>query len=175
MTAEQRVRRRLYRRRALICLVSAALIFSAAHATHAKWRFAVDRSEHACLYPYRWFLVSMGQVEPSAGQIVTFKAKGIPLYEDGTLFTKQVLAGPGATVRVGPFGVQVDGVDLPYTDEGLQALASSSSTADFNRAREYQVGPGEVFVTGTNPRSYDSRYYGPIAVDQIIGSARPLW
>jgi len=175
MTAEQRARRRTYRRRALVCLVSAAMIFSAAHLAHAKWRVAVDRSEHACLYPYRWFLVSLGVPDTQPGQIVTFKAKGIPLYEDGTLFTKQVLAGPGATVQVGPFGVKVDGVELPFTDEGLQLLASSGPGTAFDQAREFTLAEGEIFVTGSNPRSYDSRYYGPVSVDQLVGSARPLW
>lgn len=135
----------------------------------------MDRSEHACLDPYRWFLVTLGHIEPQIGQIVTFKSQGIPLYSDDTLFTKQVLAGPGATVRVGSFAVVVDGVELPYTEEGLQLLASTGDVPAVGQVREYQLSEGEMFVTGTNPRSYDSRYYGPVSTDQIVGVARPLW
>jgi conjugative transfer signal peptidase TraF len=35
---------------------------------------------------------------------------------------------------------------------------------------------GELFLlSATNPASFDSRYFGPIAVSTVIGSALPLW
>ena len=35
---------------------------------------------------------------------------------------------------------------------------------------------GEVFLlSATNPASFDSRYFGPVAVSAVIGSAQPLW
>ena len=35
---------------------------------------------------------------------------------------------------------------------------------------------GELFLlSSTNPASFDSRYFGPIGVSAVIGSARPLW
>jgi conjugative transfer signal peptidase TraF len=35
---------------------------------------------------------------------------------------------------------------------------------------------GELFLlSATNPASFDSRYFGPVAVSAVIGSARPLW
>ncbi len=35
---------------------------------------------------------------------------------------------------------------------------------------------GELFLlSSTNPASFDSRYFGPIAVSAVIGSAQPLW
>ncbi len=35
---------------------------------------------------------------------------------------------------------------------------------------------GELFLlSATNPASFDSRYFGPIAVSTVIGSAQPLW
>lgn len=35
---------------------------------------------------------------------------------------------------------------------------------------------GEVFLlSATHPASFDSRYWGPICVAAVIGSARPLW
>jgi conjugative transfer signal peptidase TraF len=36
--------------------------------------------------------------------------------------------------------------------------------------------PGELFLlSNTSADSFDSRYFGPISVDDVIGSARPLW
>jgi conjugative transfer signal peptidase TraF len=35
---------------------------------------------------------------------------------------------------------------------------------------------GELFLlSATNPASFDSRYFGPVAVSAVIGSAQPLW
>lgn len=35
---------------------------------------------------------------------------------------------------------------------------------------------GELFLlSSTNPASFDSRYFGPIAAANVIGSAQPLW
>ena len=35
---------------------------------------------------------------------------------------------------------------------------------------------GELFLlSNTNPASFDSRYFGPIAASAVIGSAQPLW
>jgi len=35
---------------------------------------------------------------------------------------------------------------------------------------------GELFLlSATNPASFDSRYFGPVGVSAVIGSAQPLW
>ena len=35
---------------------------------------------------------------------------------------------------------------------------------------------GEMFLlSATNPTSFDSRYFGPVATSAVIGSAQPLW
>ena len=35
---------------------------------------------------------------------------------------------------------------------------------------------GELFLlSATNPASFDSRYFGPVSVSTVIGSAQPLW
>ena len=39
-----------------------------------------------------------------------------------------------------------------------------------------QLHGGELFLlSATNPASFDSRYFGPVAVSAVIGSAQPLW
>ena len=39
-----------------------------------------------------------------------------------------------------------------------------------------QLRDSELFLlSATNPASFDSRYFGPVAVSAVIGSAQPLW
>lgn len=38
----------------------------------------------------------------------------------------------------------------------------------------YQLQDGQLFVLGTHSESFDSRYFGPIDRDQVIGVATPL-
>ncbi|WP_439888308.1 S26 family signal peptidase [Pseudomonas sp. MBLB4123] len=33
----------------------------------------------------------------------------------------------------------------------------------------------ELFLLGRHPESFDSRYFGPVSVDAVIGRAQPLW
>lgn len=35
--------------------------------------------------------------------------------------------------------------------------------------------PGEVFLLGAHPSSFDSRYFGPIDASAVLGIAHPLW
>ena len=38
------------------------------------------------------------------------------------------------------------------------------------------LGKGQLFVGDiSNPRSFDSRYFGPVNIDQVIGTAIPIW
>lgn len=162
--------------RAALVALAVACIWGSANAAHSNWRLAHDRSENACLDPYRWFLVSLGRPAVAAkGQIVTFETSGIALYKDGTLFTKQVLAGAGALVRATPEGVEVDGRFLPYTERAIKRLAAAGAPLARDQSHVYRVRDGEIFVIGTNPLSYDSRYYGPVPVSSVIGTARALW
>jgi conjugative transfer signal peptidase TraF len=39
-----------------------------------------------------------------------------------------------------------------------------------------RLSDGELFLlSDTNPESFDSRYFGPIAASAVLGIARPLW
>jgi type IV secretory pathway protease TraF len=39
-----------------------------------------------------------------------------------------------------------------------------------------RLSDGELFLLSTtNPASFDSRYFGPIAASAVIGAAHPLW
>jgi conjugative transfer signal peptidase TraF len=62
------------------------------------------------------------------------------------------------------------------------AVAATARTYDGARRplRAWQqcrlLATGELFLlSDTNPASFDSRYFGPISVFDVLGIARPLW
>lgn len=87
---------------------------------------------------------------------------------------KPVAALGGDIVTVTPAGVVVDGNPVANTrplamDEAGRALYAIP-------AGSFRVPRGELWLlSGHDPRSFDSRYFGAVPVANIIGVARPLW
>ncbi|MCL1847790.1 MAG: signal peptidase I [Coriobacteriia bacterium] len=105
---------------------------------------------------------------PSAGDIVTFHD---PLVE-GRVLIKRCIAVEGQTVDLINGKVVVNGVvlDEPYT-HGLQSLPLTPKKGvviDY----PYVVPEGTIWVMGDNrTSSLDSRYFGPIPEEELIGRA----
>ncbi len=108
----------------------------------------------------------------SRGDIVVFNPPPT-LTNDPTPFIKRVIGLPGETVEVRDDGlVYVNGValDEPYTFKngaGINepTLASPDQTS-------WVVPAGELFVMGDHRQaSADSRVFGPIPIDSVIGRA----
>jgi signal peptidase I len=96
--------------------------------------------------------------EPQRGDIIVFQA-----WESDKDFIKRVVAGPGDEVSIKESKVFVNGQPLrePYI------LAPPGDTLG-----PFNLGPDEYFVLGDNrPNSSDSRVYGPLNRDRIIGKA----
>jgi conjugative transfer signal peptidase TraF len=87
---------------------------------------------------------------------------------------KPVAAVAGDRVAVTPRGVTVDGRLVAHT----APLAQDSAGRPLQSipAGVYPVMPGEIWLlSGHNPRSFDSRYFGPVPVADVQAVARPLW
>jgi conjugative transfer signal peptidase TraF len=86
---------------------------------------------------------------------------------------KPIAARPGEVVDLSAAGIAVNGRLLPNTaplvkDSAGQPLHHWS----FGR---YVVAPGTVWVASSySPRSFDSRYFGPVEASQVREHVRPL-
>ena len=138
---------------------------------------AIDYSSGPrCLDP-RFFLVNVTDRRVGRGDYVVFRSRGMgPFYPDGTLVIKRVAGVAGDHVVVNPQGVWVNGVyqgDLMHAEPGEKLWKLGHRAGEYQR--DEQVPWNRWWVMGTNPRSFDSRYWGYVANEQIVGRARAIW
>jgi signal peptidase I len=112
--------------------------------------------------------VSYRFAQPTPGDIVTFDD---PIQE-GRVLIKRCIAVSGQTVDLKNGKVVVDGkvLDEPYT-YGKQSVPLDTMEG-VTIKYPYTVPAGSVWVMGDNrTNSLDSRYFGPISEDRLIGRA----
>ncbi len=100
---------------------------------------------------------------PERGDIVVFDP---PTVADKP-YIKRVIGLPGDTITIENGNVYRNGVllDEPYIEDGITDCRGS-------RCDPVRVPDGTVYVLGDNRRnSTDSRIFGPVSVDSIIGKA----
>ena len=86
---------------------------------------------------------------------------------------KAIVARPGDTVELSAQGIAVNGRLLPNTAPRLLDSAGRKLTSW--PVGKYVVQPGTVWVASTNhPRSFDSRYFGPVPLTAIRNHLEPL-
>lgn len=106
---------------------------------------------------------------PKRGDIVVFVFPEDP----GKDFIKRVIGTPGDVVEIRQKTVYVNGVPLA---EGYTRFADGKSVDGFLRTRDnmppVRVPGGKLFMMGDNrDRSYDSRFWGFVDMDAVIGKA----
>lgn len=86
---------------------------------------------------------------------------------------KPIVGWPGQTVRVTAEGTWIHGRLLPHTAPSARDSAGRPLTPyPFGT---YRLGPGQFWTVSTyDPRSYDSRYFGPVR-DPYAEYLEPVW
>jgi signal peptidase I len=112
------------------------------------------------------------------GDIVVFQPP--PDYEQsGVPFIKRVIGLPGDTVTLdnGRVFITPDGGDRvqlmeDYLVRDARGRPAVTQPKDAEGTTQWTVAPGEYFVMGDNrPESQDSRFFGPIDSELIVGRA----
>jgi conjugative transfer signal peptidase TraF len=95
-----------------------------------------------------------------------------PCPDDTEPLLKVAAGVPGDHVAVSAEGVAVNGCLLP--DSRPIALDRAGRRVPPWPRGDYRLGQGQVWLYGSNPRSWDSRYWGPGAARDIIARAVPI-
>jgi len=82
--------------------------------------------------------------------------------------SKHVAGVPGDTIRVTPEGSYVNGELWPNS----APICQHYKPVPFGT---YKLGPGQYWLLGRNPSSWDSRYAGFIPWDLIYSTITPVW
>ena len=105
---------------------------------------------------------------PKRGDIIVFD----PPNGDSKPYIKRVIGTAGETVEIHDGNVYVNGIKLdePYIRAGITDCGTTDGKPD--PCPTVVVPEGDVFVLGDNRRnSSDSRVFGPVPIDNIIGKA----
>lgn len=123
-------------------------------------------------------LYSVEQTTPTKGDVVVIAPEGrardvlqtFGALPPGHLLLKQLAAVPGDTVCRDTNIITINGaaaaIAKPRTHDGHALPAWSGCRG---------VLPGEVFLLAPHPASFDSRYFGVVETNQIVGVAHPVF
>jgi signal peptidase I len=108
---------------------------------------------------------------PQRGDVVVFDTRGIEQIKQASVFTMRLVGLPGEHVQFSNNSLIIDGKPVVLNNEAgpisyppLNPHAARWATVDV------QVPPGHYFVAGDNSgNSLDSRFWGPLAADKILG------
>lgn len=138
-----------------------------------RFYIGVDSQEYSCL-PFTLVIVDTKQRDIKRSQYFAYVAKGMqPAVEDGMIAFKQAVAVPGDSVSVGVEETTVNG--LPQPNGLLRHAGKAEVMSAEELTRTLTIGADQLFAMGTEPASFDSRYWGPVEAFQIIGRVYPIY
>jgi signal peptidase I len=116
------------------------------------------------LWDWNWFTVN-SSTEFNRGESVVFH----PPTDDSVFYIKRIIGLPGETVKIHGSTVSIINADFPE-GRALDELAYLSPTVTTTGDRVVTLGKDEYYVLGDNRGvSMDSRSFGPIKKDHVIG------
>ena len=125
---------------------------------------------------HRVFLLRPVPAQIETGDYLVFRHRDLAQVRQGLgtnreRMIKRVGCRPGEWLRVD--------AELRFSCDGSplgQALTNDSQGRPLPRfTHNGPVPTGQLFLVGTHPRSYDSRYFGFVDAREILHQALPLW
>lgn len=153
--------------------IALAIIWVAGVAFADRYRIGIDPQVVKCIPGYSVYLIDKKDRGLKRDAIYAFSARGLqPFYEDGTQMLKYLRGLPGDLVEIRTHG------NIYVNDEfhgyGLVHAEALHKPIDAFLGQA-TLEPGNYWFMGTSNQSFDSRYWGTVQDDQIIGRAYPLF
>lgn len=153
-------------------IVATAIFFGGA-AFMSRYRIGIDSQIDRCIPNYSVYLIDLNNRNLQKDKIYAFKAIGLqPLFKDGTWMVKYLRATPGDVVEVNAE------MDVKVNDRTLASglpLIMRIGGAEKSFVGKKKLLDDQFWVMGSSFTSFDSRYWGTIKQEQIIGRAYPIF
>ena len=161
----------------LIAILLTAYVFQSYQVDGPSMENTLHNNDRLIVWkmPRTWARITHHQYVPNRGDIIILTESGLSNYgdaQDTKQLVKRVIGLPGDHVVIkdgaitiynkeNPNGFKPDAT-LPYGENG--AIPVTNNNLDVT------LGPTQLFVCGDNrPDSLDSRIFGPIETDQVVG------
>jgi conjugative transfer signal peptidase TraF len=156
-------------RKALSVISGLVIVFIGVEAALAVFGIMIGINPTAS-QPYRLFIILKEQ--PSKrGDLVAFRFPGSHYYKEGVLFVKEVKGLPGDHLEIrSDRTVRLNGV---FLDTVRAADSKGKAVQPFLFSGI--IPEGHYFLYAPVPNSYDSRYYGLIGKERIVGKVISLF
>lgn len=153
--------------------VISVLISAGLYAFMDRYYIGLDPQKVKCIPGITFYLIDKKNQVVEKDKTYAFYAKGLdPIFEDGTKMVKFVRGVGGDKIKITEDQfIYINGEDHGFGFWLSERLGKKPS--DF--AGEGTIPTGEFWMMGTSDLSFDSRYWGTIHEDQIIGRAYPLF
>ncbi|ATW34774.1 signal peptidase I [Candidatus Williamhamiltonella defendens] len=167
------VKKESWKRFSVKAVVTLLVLWAAGVAFASRYRIGIDPQQGKCLPGYTFFLIDLKDPSLERGAVYAFHAKNMPpFYKDGTRMVKILTGMPGDKVEINDkLKITVNG---DVVGEGLQ-LAGNLNLPESHFYGKATLKDGHYWFMGKSSFSFDSRYWGTVKDDQIIGRAYPLF
>lgn len=138
-----------------------------------RYRIGIDSQMDKCLPGYSVYLIDLKDRAPKKGEVFAFAARGMePFFEDGTQIVKILTGMPGDTVEINQdlhvmVNKEIVGLGMDYAEQLQLQLDKFIGKAVLSE--------GNYWFMGKTRRSFDSRYWGTVKEEQILGRAYALF
>jgi len=140
---------------------------------NTQYGMFLDMAETRCL-PEHLYLGYPMEGELERGDVVSFKANDRIMFSmmNGKRIAKMIAGMPGDHVVSNSSGLFINGkfIAKRHPTSLKNLAAKGKQPVDIDRV----LAPGELFVIGTLPRSFDSRYWGVLPASTVDRMVKPL-
>lgn len=154
---------------AILTVVFSMASFGAMYLFAVNWSIGIDLQRSKCL-PGTLFLIDKKNPVPVRDSIFAFRVMSAePVLKNGTKLAKYVRGVPGDTISITQDEkILINGKLVAEGMPHLHGLNPKKMDKFFGTRT---LAEGEYWMMGTAYMSFDSRYYGPVRIEQFEGKA----
>ncbi len=156
----------------IVCLTLVGL-YGLAELFFARFTFSFPTFQDQCLYA-RMFIVDKRDKDIKRGDLVAFKFnKEDKNFDKGLSFIKIAAGVPGDEIKYSPNEMYVNRVESEIA--GMTHAINFLQLNPKEYERQITLNENEFFMVGETIYSYDSRFWGPINEEDILGKAYAIF